>query len=137
MVRRNSWIQRKPKEKYGREKVSHAGYSFDSKLEAALFDQLKLRERAGEISEIQAQDTIYLTAARIMYKPDFKYLNNATGEHEWAESKGFETTDYRIKRRLWMKYGPGVLHVYKGSASRIHLHETLNPRRTPCSQCGE
>lgn len=128
MIRRNTWIQRKPKEKYGRQKVDRAGYSFDSKLEAALFDQLKLRERAGEISEIQAQDTIYLTAARIMYKPDFKYLNNATGEHEWAEAKGFETTDYRIKRRLWMHYGPGKLHVFNGSHARLSLKETITPK---------
>lgn len=129
MIKRRSWIQRKPKEKYGRKKLEHAGYSFDSKLEAALFDYLKLRERAGEIAELQPQDTIYLTAARIMYKPDFKYLDMASGDHEWAEAKGFETTDYRIKRRLWMHYGPGKLHVFNGNYSRLILKETIIPKR--------
>lgn len=126
----SSWFLRsKPKkEKYGRKKVDHAGYRFDSKLEAALFDHLKLRERAGEIKDIQAQDTIYLTAARIMYKPDFKYRNLATGEDEWAEAKGFETTDYRIKRRLWIHYGPGKLHVFNGSHAHLRLKETIIPK---------
>lgn len=126
----SSWFLRKRpgKEKYGRKKVDHAGYRFDSKLEAALFDELKLRERAGEISEIQAQDTVYLTLARIMYKPDFKFMNNSSGEYEWAEAKGFETTDYRIKRRLWQWYGPGKLYVYHGSHSRLMLKETIIPK---------
>lgn len=123
-----NWIRRNPKNKYGRKKVDHAGYRFDSKLEAALFDQLKLRERAGEIKDIQAQDTIYLTAARIMYKPDFKYFDLASGEFEWAEAKGLETSDYRIKRRLWMHYGPGKLHVFKGAHSRLIHSETIIPK---------
>lgn len=118
----------KTSEKYGRKKVDHAGYRFDSKLEAALFDYLKLRELAGEIKDIQAQDTVYLTAARIMYKPDFKYLDIATGVYEWAEAKGFETTDYRIKRRLWMHYGPGKLQVFHGGHTRLSLKEILIPK---------
>lgn len=114
--------------KYGSKKVDHAGYSFASKLEAALFDLLKLRERAGEIAEIQVQDTIRLTKAEIIYKPDFRFVVVATGLPEWAEAKGLETPEWRIKRRLWLAYGPGPLHVYKGAYNRIKHSETLVPK---------
>jgi hypothetical protein len=126
--------RRKKGEKYGRKKVEHHGYRFDSQLERALFDQLKLRERAGEIKDLQAQDTVYLTDARIMMKPDFAYTDCATGAREWAEAKGFETTDYRIKRRLWKFYGPGPLHVYGGSASRLVFKETILPKGGECER---
>jgi hypothetical protein len=62
----------KKKSKYGAEKTGHAGYSFASKLEAAVFDYLKMLEAAGEVRDIQCQNTIYLTRARISYRADFK-----------------------------------------------------------------
>jgi hypothetical protein len=122
-----NWINRS-KEKYSRKKVERAGYSFDSKLEAALFDQLKLRERAGEISDLQAQDTIYLTDARIMYKPDFKSILVKTGEPIWHEAKGLELPIWRIKLRLWRHYGPGPLEIWKGHYGKLTLTETVFPK---------
>ena len=120
-----SWA-RKPK--YKNKKVERAGYSFASKLEASLFDFLKLREAAGEIRDIQLQDTVYLTAARIIYKPDYKFFEIEENDFAWAESKGFETSDWRIKRRLWLSYGPGKLYIYKGTAARLVLDEILIPK---------
>ena len=110
---------------YDKIKIDHAGYVFASKLEAALFDLLKLRERAGEISDIKCQDSVYLTKARILFKPDFSYLEGDA--RVYAEAKGFETVVYAIKRRLWAKYGPGPLHVYKGSYKQITLFESIFP----------
>lgn len=112
------------KPKYGAKRVSHAGYSFHSKGEAGLFDLLKLMEKAGELSDIKTQDVVYLTEARIMYKPDFRVLTKA-GETEWHEYKGFETPEWRIKRRLWIAYGPGKLHVWKGSGKSLQVVEVL------------
>lgn len=117
----------KAKHKYGAQKISHAGFSFASKGEAALYDMLKLLERAGELTNIKCQDTIYLTDARIMYKPDFRVVGGTSGQYEWHEFKGFETTDWRIKRRLWEHYGPGPLHIWKGSARSMKIVETLRP----------
>jgi hypothetical protein len=116
--------------KYGPTKVSQAGYSFASKLERALFDLLKLREMAGEIRDIQCQDSIYLTDAEILYKPDFKYTVVATGEPEWAESKGFPTPSFAIKKRLWKYYGPGRLLIYEGTHQRLVHSETIIPTDT-------
>lgn len=114
------------KNKYGNKKVEHAGYSFASKGEAGLFDELKLQEAAGEIRDIKVQDTVYLTLARILYKPDYTFIRCSTQEREWAEFKGFETSDWRIKLRLWHHYGPGILTIYKrGQKPEIVIPETL------------
>lgn len=108
--------------KYRNKKVELAGYSFASKAESDLFLHLKSMEQAGEITELKCQQTVYLSRARIIYKPDFSYFRD--GVKEYAEYKGFETSDWRIKRKLWMFYGPGVLYIYKGSCK---LYETIVP----------
>jgi len=46
----------------------------------------------------------------------------------WIEFKGFETPLWRLKRRLWMFYGPGPLHVYKMGRGRIYLDEIITPQ---------
>lgn len=113
--------------KYGAKKTEHAGHSFGSKLEAAVYDLLMLEKLAGVIASIQAQDSVYLTDARILYKPDFK-VTPVHGDPYWVEAKGIETPVYAIKLRLWRHYGPGVLHVYKGNWSRPKLTETVLPK---------
>jgi hypothetical protein len=113
--------------KYKSQKVRYDHHSFSSKLEAALYQWLKLREQNKEIEDIRCQETIYLTDARIIYKPDFSYLDMASSERRYAEAKGYETSDWRIKRRLWMYYGPGILEIYKGSHNNFSLQETLKP----------
>jgi predicted nuclease of restriction endonuclease-like RecB superfamily len=108
--------------KYKNKRTELAGYSFASKGESGLFLFLKAMEQGGEISELRTQETVYLSRARIIYKPDFSFLKD--GIKEYAEYKGFETPEWRIKRRLWMSYGPGTLYIYKGNCN---LHETLTP----------
>ena len=114
-------------QKYKAQRVSYDHHSFASKFEAAIYQWLKLREANGEITDIKCQETIYLTEAKIIYKPDFSYIDNKTEIRIYAEAKGYETTDWRIKRRLWQFYGPGSLEIYKGSAKSFSLHETLTP----------
>lgn len=111
--------------KYGNKKTKTAGHWFDSKLEGAFYQDLLLQEKAGLISEIKSQVSVYLTDARILYKVDFSYLER--GRQIFAEVKGFETAVYRIKRRLWMHYGPGELRVFKGKVGQLRLHETIIP----------
>ena len=119
------------KNKYGgsqREKLEHAGFRFDSKLEAALYDQLKLEEIAGEIAELHHQPgTIFLSKARIQYRPDFTFIRVSTGEREWAESKGFANDRWPMKKKLWKFYGPGKLSIYGGTHRSLRLIETIIP----------
>jgi hypothetical protein len=114
----------KGKNKFGAKRSERMGMSFASAQEAALYEMLRLRELAGEISDLCAQVSVYLSEARILYKPDFSFIER--GERAWAEQKGFETPSWRIKRRLWAFYGPGELRVYKGNPPT--LAEVITPR---------
>jgi hypothetical protein len=111
--------------KYKAVKVSHSGYYFASKGEAALFDILRLRELSKEITDLKCQVSVYLTKSRIQYIADFSH--NENGETVYDEYKGFETDVWRIKRRLWKNYGPGVLRVYKKRGPSVVLHEEIIP----------
>ncbi len=109
-------------------KVSHAGRSFGSKLEAALFDELWLGVQSDLYSDLRQQVEVRLTRAQILYKPDFSVLNNVTNEIEYFEAKGFPTPVFQIKKRLWKSYGPGKLHIYGGSAKYLRFMETVIPK---------
>lgn len=102
------------------------GYTVASKLEGSVLSMLLLRVRAGEIRDLKTQVNVYLTDARILYQADFSYQEN--GEEIYAEAKGFETPVWKIKLRLWKHYGPGKLLIYKGSAKRFYLEETVIPK---------
>lgn len=114
--------------KYSAVRTERGGYSFASKGEASCFTMLKLLERAGELSNIQVQDHVYLTEAGILYVADFKVFDVKLQRDVWIEFKGAETATWRIKRRLWQKYGPGILRVYKRTGRKdapIYLHEEI------------
>lgn len=102
--------------------------NFASKLEAAVFSQLQILERGGKIKDIQCQKQIYLSAAKIIYKPDFQVTNLETNEIEYHEAKGVETSDWKIKLKLYRVYGPAPLHIWKGSYARPYLFETVIPK---------
>lgn len=124
--------------KYGNKKVEHAGHWFDSKLEAALFDLLSLRERAGEISALSHQPgTVFLGPARVQFRPDFRYTDVKTGEVCYAEAKGFPNDRWPTKKKLWKAHGPGKLEIWMGSAARLKLTETIIPQSDVCKLCGK
>lgn len=107
--------------KYRSTKTELDGRSFASKLEASVYTMLK-----GIGYEIlQCQDHVYLTKARILYIADFKVKNILTGIIKHAEAKGYETSDWRIKRKLWQYYGPNNLLIFKGIHTRPYLDEEL------------
>jgi hypothetical protein len=118
----------RPRGKYGAKRESYAGYSFASGLERKLFEELKLREAAGELKDIQVQASVHLTDAKILYKPDFKAYDMKLNNWVWHEAKGFETDVWKIKLRLWRYYGPGRLEIYKGSRTKIYLHDVIEGR---------
>lgn len=122
-------VRGKSKSKYGAKKVSRDGYSFSSKGEAAMHAQLLLEEKAGLISDIQVQDHVYLTDARILYIADFKVMDLTLNEVVWVEFKGLELDVWKIKKRLWKHYGPGRLRIFKRAGGRIVLTEELIPKQ--------
>ncbi len=102
---------------------------FSSKLENAVHDILKLRERAGEISEIKCQQQVVLQDGskdvRITWRVDFSYVDNKTRQTVFVEAKGIETNDYKLKLKMWKFNPPAPLEIYKGTHARPILVERI------------
>lgn len=113
--------------KYRAVKCELDGHTFASKGEKGCYSMLKLMELAGEIKILSLQDKVYLTHAKILYKPDFKIMDLVANKVVWVEFKGKETASWGIKRRLWKFYGPGPLRVFKATGSRLFLDEEIIP----------
>lgn len=99
--------------KYGNTKVEVDGYVFDSKKEAAHFQTLKMRLRAGQIDalEVHPQFEIYLDLpaprGRVhiaWYSADFRWWTQ--GPHgaelhvEDVKSTATKTEAYRLRKKL-------------------------------------
>lgn len=124
------WSTWQKRTKFKNTKVQTAGRSFDSKLEAAGYQLLLLREKAGEIRNIRQQVSVYLTLARIRYVADYAFEDVSTGGTIHCEFKGFKTPVWALKRRLYEWYGPGPLEVYEGSHANPKLTEIIIPKAT-------
>tara|TARA_R100001443_G_scaffold3258_1_gene10339 strand:+ start:5115 stop:5519 length:405 start_codon:yes stop_codon:yes gene_type:complete len=118
----------KKKNKYGAKKAGSLlfeGRMFDSKAERDRAEQLKVMERDGDIQELELQPQTSLSKAEIGYKPDFAYTEN--GVRIYEDVKGVETEGFRIKARLWKKYGYGPLRITKrkGIKSPFTISKTI------------
>lgn len=121
----------KKKNRFGNtaKRVKTPGQAFDSKLEAAVFQILKLREKAGEIKNIRSQVTLRLTRANIGYRCDFVATDCATGEDFGIEGKGdYPNEVWAIKKRLCKYYFPlSRLEIWTGSHNNPKLTEIIVP----------
>ena len=111
--------------KYGNRKVKRDGMVFDSKREADRWNELKLLEKAGKISNLQRQVKYELIPTQYSdweytkngkkkvvereasYIADFVYHDNVLGTEIVEDVKGMRTEAYIIKRKL-MKYVHGI-----------------------------
>lgn len=101
---------------------------FPSKLEASVYQILKLREKAGDIKDIRRQHVVDLGYG-VRWRVDFSFVDCKTGERIYAESKGVECEGYRLKRTMWKNgAGPGLLEIWKGNHTKPRLVETIEPR---------
>lgn len=107
------------KSKYSSVKTDVDGITFDSKKESEFYAELKLREKAGEISHLRLQPRYLLQEAfkyegkqyrEMEYVADFEYVEN--GVTVVVDVKGFRTAVYMIKRKLFLyKYGDKVKFI--------------------------
>lgn len=122
----NKRVSRYAKNKFNAVKTSGG---FSSKLEAAVYNLLKLREKSGEISEIKQQQTVVLQDGprntRITWRVDFSFYDLKTGQTTYAEAKGVETQEYKLKLKLWRKLKPANLEIWKGNYTRPILVELI------------
>lgn len=78
------------------------GIVFDSKKECRRYGELKLLQKAGEITnlEIQPRFDIHIKKTYIaFYKADFRYLNR-DGTWTVEDCKGLKMPIYRLKKKL-------------------------------------
>lgn len=97
--------------KYHAKKTTVRGQKFDSKKEAARYQELRLLQLAGEITDLRRQVPFLLIPAqyidgkcverRVTYKADFVYRKD--GELVVEDAKGVRTSEYKIKRKLMLE----------------------------------
>ena len=99
--------------KYGAKKLIIDGETFDSRMEARRWRELRLLQRFGEIDGLQRQVKYVLIPAQkddsghvierpVSYIADFVYRNVRSGEQVVEDAKGARTKEYIIKRKLMM-----------------------------------
>lgn len=95
--------------KYGAKKCEYNGYIYDSKFEASIAELLDWRLKAKEILgwerqfkvEMQAYDHTGKPVLSKSHKVDFR-VSELDGSFTLIEAKGFETPDYK-ERRKWLE----------------------------------
>ena len=99
--------QKKAKNKYGARKVHVDGVAFDSQLEADYYLELKLRQRAGEITGFCRQARFVITTGEraAEYVCDFVVFY-PDGHYEIIDTKGVETDVFRLKRKSFYEKYP-------------------------------
>lgn len=107
--------------KYHNKKMIIDGITFDSKKEGYRYQELKLLEKAGEITHLQLQPKFILqesfkkngrTFREIAYISDFSYCDESSGSQVVVEDcKGFRTKEYQIKKKLFEKRYPDLTLV--------------------------
>ena len=94
------------------------GIRFASKAEARRYSQLKLLERAGEISSLELQKRYSLTAsdgAKVgTYVADFDYLDARSAAPVTEDVKGVLTPTFKLKAKLFKaQYGREIKLITK------------------------
>ena len=112
------------KNKYGNHKVTFQGMKYDSKKEAQRHYELKLLQRAGEITELKTQipfvllDSVNIIKngkkskqSAVKYIADFVYINDL-GIEVVEDVKGYKTSEYKKKKKI-------VEHLFKIKITEI------------------
>lgn len=117
--------------KYNNKKTVVDGIKFDSKAESQRYLELKAREQKGLIQNLRLQESFVLIPSQrepdtvsssgkkekgkvihraITYVADFVYIED--GEEVVEDCKGFRTSVYEIKRKLfYYRYGKNIIET--------------------------
>jgi hypothetical protein len=94
----------KPKQsKFRNRKVVVDGHRFDSKRESEYYGQLKQREKAGEVYEVEMQRpfAIVINGQLVCtYKADFHFWDAVAKRRRVVDVKGFATPEFKLKAKL-------------------------------------
>ena len=90
--------------KYRNQPTEVDGIKFASKAEARRYCDLRLLERAGEISRLTLQPRYPLTVNGLhvcVYVADFDYVETKSGRLVTEDTKGVKTKEFIIKAKLF------------------------------------
>lgn len=120
--------------KFGASSCYEDGIKFDSKLEHAVYKILKLREAAGEISDIKVHETVRITdrcthckRSATNWKIDFNCFNHKSGKRLYVEAKGKSNASYMQKKKELKAANALHLEVWKGTYQKPYLAEEIIP----------
>ena len=109
----NNGSDKVKKSKYGNKKTEVEGIKFDSQKEAKRYQDLKIQQFAGEISDLKLQvrfDLIVNGQKVAVYVADFQYFKD--GKEVVEDVKGMKTAIYRLKKKLMKAvYGIEILET--------------------------
>ena len=108
--------------KYHNQPTTVGRVRFDSKREAARYQELMLMLRAGEIRDLRLQPSLTLiegyktpdgeTIRPEVYKADFSYIDKY-GNRVYEDVKGRKTPVYLLKRKqVQEKYGIRIREIF-------------------------
>jgi len=110
-------LEKATKNKYHNKKTVVDGHKFDSKLEARYYKKLITLKATGKIKELELQPMFRLQDGfddkegnhhrPINYKADFD-ITWADDYQEIVDTKGKETSVYKIKKKLFLKKYPDI-----------------------------
>lgn len=101
--------------KYGAQKTTSQGRTFDSKKEAQRFAELRYMQMGGLICDLRTQvryiliptqydeETGKVIERAVTYIADFVYQDLRTGQMVVEDAKGCRTKEYIIKRKLMLQ----------------------------------
>jgi hypothetical protein len=101
---------RKGTNKYKARRVTIGGETYDSKGEAMLAHEIAMMIRAGELVRVQRQVSIPLEVNDKLictHRVDFMVELPGGGIEVW-EFKGFETPEWKLKRKLFESLYPSI-----------------------------
>lgn len=115
--------------KYGNKKYIADGIQFDSKKEGMRYLELKLLQKAGKIERLILQKPFELIPTRkygketvrgCKYVADFYYWDKENNEYVAEDTKGFETAEYKVKKKIFLEK-----YVLTGMCSFLEYGEKI------------
>ena len=106
-------LYRQTYNKFRAKKTWYNGYKYDSKFEARVAQDLDLKLQTGLISGWEPQYKIEcipydcnakpVPKCKVTHKVDFR-VHELDGTYTLLEAKGFETSDYRMRRKWLLNF---------------------------------
>lgn len=87
-----------PRRKYKNRTTIFQGQQFDSERECECWKSFELQRIGGAIRSVLRQVSFCLPSTRRRIRVDFLVIE-PDGKHVWYDAKGYETSEWNLKRR--------------------------------------